>query len=307
MNLPSKIYMHYLNSTGLTAKFWSVARKVLIKAFDPVCSIKLHGIELKIPLSHSLPIYLKKFPFYDSLPRRINLFLHKKIQSIHCIDVGANIGDTIASFYLSDEDYYLAVEPNPSFFSLLQENWSWNKNITAISDVCRSQNEKQSFIIKELNGTASIEPLLEGAQMTCRTLDDIARSCGFEEKVDILKIDTDGSDFDILAGAKKTLSHQPAVLFECDLFGNPDNIVKACETTDLFVQSGYNNFLIYDNLGYMIGLFSLKDKSVFNDFLMYQMSCKSFYYDILVMRDEDIFDFHVLEKAFFSQNYAKKY
>ncbi|MBC8185636.1 FkbM family methyltransferase [candidate division KSB1 bacterium] len=136
MKIATVVYKQCLASKGIRRKAWSFIRRALIKLLsDPICSLTIHGRCLMLPLSHSLPNYLKQFTFYDRLPQRISTYIHQKQGYLNCIDVGANIGDTIASFYKENTDTFLAIEPNPKFNKLLVENWAWNKNVTVVSDI----------------------------------------------------------------------------------------------------------------------------------------------------------------------------
>jgi FkbM family methyltransferase len=136
---------------------------------------------LKLPLSHVLPIYLKQFPFYDRLPQRISKYIHQKQGYLNCIDVGANIGDTLAAFYKEDTDAFLAIEPNPKFNKLLSGNWSWNKNVRVISDICSDCSNESKFSIQEKRGTASIVQADNGTKMRRRQLDEILSDHPFIE------------------------------------------------------------------------------------------------------------------------------
>ena len=158
MGIATIVYKQYLaHSKGVRKRIWFYVREALIKVLnDPTCSLPVHGRDLKLPLSHLLPDFLRLHPFYDQLPQRISEFIHQKQGHLSCIDVGANIGDTIAAFYKKDTDTFLAIEPNPKFNKLLAENWGWNKNIIVVSDICSSGSSESTFVIQEKGGTASV-------------------------------------------------------------------------------------------------------------------------------------------------------
>lgn len=308
MELASLVYRNHLESTGLRKRVWSFARKMLIDLFnDPTCSMMVHGRHLKLPLSHSLPLHLQHHPFYDSLPQRIGRYLHQKKEHIHCIDVGANIGDTIASFYNDDKDEFLAIEPNSKFYKLLVENWSENDNITFVPDICSSKSRETAFVVQEKAGTASILPSENGIEMSERSLDDIVRDYPSAAKANILKIDTDGHDFEVIQGAIGLLSeNMPIVLFECDAFSNKDYVESCLRTLQIFKQCGYKRFLLYDNFGNIMGNYSLSDLAPFRNLLFYQLTSSFYYFDILVMPDEDMTEFYKAEVNSFTEKIPDK-
>lgn len=308
MKLATLVYRQYLASSGIRRKAWSLLRKAMIKLLsDPACSFPIHEMNIKLPLSHSLPAYLKQFPFYDRLPQRISEYIHQKQEHLNCIDVGANVGDTLASFYKNEADAFLAIEPNPKFNKLLSENWGWNNNVKVVSDICSGYSDESTFAIQEKNGTASILQSEGGFKMRRRPLDEILSDYPFAENVDVLKIDTDGHDFEVIKGAIGSISkHLPMVLFECDAFADTNYVEHCLKTLLVFKKCGYKHFLLYDNFGYLIGKFTLSDLSPFRNLLFYQLTSSFYYFDILIMKDEDLVEFYKDEINYFTEKMPNK-
>lgn len=97
--ISSYIYKKMISGNFFTKRVYGLIRQLLIKLNEhQLCCMKIHGQDLVMPLSHSLPLYLHEFPLYDSLPHRLTGFIKLKSQYIKAIDVGANIGDSIAAF-----------------------------------------------------------------------------------------------------------------------------------------------------------------------------------------------------------------
>ncbi len=308
MNLATFVYQRFLGSTGFRKKFWKLARKTLIQiAYDPACRLSIHGRILQLPLSHALPEYLKAHPHYDRLPGRISDFIRQRQGAVRCIDVGANVGDSVAAFYNSDQDLFLAIEPNPNFHKYLLANWSWNHNVTPISTICASERSSGTFTIQEKSGTASVVKTAGGATMTARPLGEIVNDYPPFKQANILKIDTDGHDFEVIAGAKKLISSkQPAVLFECDAFGNDQYVEDCLGGLNFFLSSGYHFFLLYDNFGHLMGKYPLSDLSAIRNMLFFQLTSPFYYFDILVMKDADIAGFYKSEVDFFVEQMPDK-
>jgi FkbM family methyltransferase len=308
MEIATIVYKQYLaHSRGIRKRIWFYVREALIKLLnDPICSLPIHGRSLKLPLSHLLPDFLRLHPFYDQLPQRISTFIHQKQGHLSCIDVGANIGDTIAAFYTKDTDTFLAIEPNPKFNKLLAENWGWNKNIIVVSDICSSGSSESTYAIQEKEGTASVLQTENGLKMRRRSLDEIVNDHPSMANANVLKIDTDGHDFEVITGANRLLSRNlPVVLFECQPFENTNyedaNYVEDClNALNSFKEMGYNYFLVYDNFGHLMGRYSLSDLSPFKNLLFFQLTRPFLYqFDILVMKDDDVFQFYKEEIVYF--------
>lgn len=308
MRLATLVYKQRLSSSGIRKQAWGLLRKVMIRLFDdPVCLLRIHEMHLALPLSHSLPSYLKQFPFYDRLPRRISEYIHRKHGHLNCIDVGANIGDTIAAFFMDKEDAFLAIEPNPKFNKLLSENWGWNSNVRVISDVCSDCSDEGSFVIQEKNGTASILESENSIKMRRRQLDEILEEYPFAGNVNVLKIDTDGHDFEVIKGGMALMSkHTPMVLFECQPFADSDYVEHCLRTLLALKECGYKQFLLYDNFGHLVGKYNLSDVSPFRNLLFYQLTSGLCNFDILVMRDEELVQFYKDEINYFIEKMPNK-
>jgi FkbM family methyltransferase len=308
VHIGTYVYRKILCSTGLRRKLWEIARQLLIRiAHDPECVIFIHERQLKMPLSHSLPKYLLAHEHYDRLPGRISDYMHLTGAGIKCIDVGANIGDSVAAFYKSDKDTFLAIEPNPKFYQYLVANWCWNSKVKAISAMCSSDSITAKFSINEKAGTASLTEAANGVEMKRQPLDEIVDNMPEFKDANILKIDTDGHDFEVIAGAAKLiLSSQPTVLFECDVFGNEKYLNDCLRVLKLLQSSGYSLCLIYDNFGNLMGRYSLGDLSAIKRLIFYQLTSPLLYFDILVMRDTDISLFYVQEVNYFISKMANK-
>ena len=122
-----------------------------------------------------------------------------------------------------------------------------------------------------------------------------------------IKNDTDGHDFEVIAGAAKLISSNlPVVLFECDAFANTNYVEDCLNTLRFFKHNGYNHFLLYDNFGSLMGKYSLSDLSAFQNLLYYQLTSCFYYFDILVMKDDDISLFFKTEIDFFTEKMPNK-
>jgi FkbM family methyltransferase len=302
MNLSTLAYKKCLSARGGQRLFWSVVRKYLIRVLnDPDCLMPIHGRNLHLSLSHALPLYLNNHPFYDRLPGRISEYIHRKYGFIKCIDVGANIGDTIAAFYKDEQDRFLAIEPNKTFYKYLLQNWGGDKNVEMLSCACGADSRTETYEVLEKAGTASLVTSEDGTQIEIRSLDNIvADHKGFAD-FNILKIDTDGHDFEVIKGAQNIISaNLPVILFECEANANNSNYVDdLLGTLNLFSNSGYRHFLLYDNFGYLMGNYSLDHAGDLKRLLFYQLTSNFYYFDICVMTDEDIVPFYSSEIGVF--------
>lgn len=262
--------------------------------------MEIHGKTLKLPLSHALPQYLGRFPHYDRLLGRLSDFVHTTYGFLKCIDVGANIGDTIAAFYKHQNDVFLAIEPNPKFNQYLHKNFGDYGNVMILDYFCSSSSAAQHFEIHEHSGTASIHSNIDGFSMRAETLDNIIVENPVFADFNLLKIDTDGHDFDVIDGASKIIKqNSPIIYFECYESTNSSYVEQCFKTLASLRQAGYGSCIVYDNYGHLMGRYSLEKIQAFRNLLFYQLTSFFAYFDILVMSDEHINDFLRSEHDYF--------
>jgi precorrin-6B methylase 2 len=138
------------------------------------------------------------------------------------IDVGANCGylSLVMAMAVAPAGRVLSFEADPDFYDVLQRNILANH----LGDVCAT--------FRAYVGTESGEGKV--------TLDEMARRLALS-RVDALKIDVDGGDYDVLRGATETLKRfRPLVVVE--MAANQDAIYRFLKDevgyTTLVGQSG---------------------------------------------------------------------
>jgi FkbM family methyltransferase len=283
------------------ARLWAGVRRTLIRLLaDPDCTMEVHGRRLQMPLSHELPRNLLKYPLYDQLLGRVSDYYHERQDRLTYIDVGANVGDTLAAVLRSPADQCLVIEPNPHFVRYLRANWGQMVQVQIVEEVCSSTEGVEKFQIHQKFGTAEITPADQGLTLRRRTLDQIVQDFPFANHVNFLKVDTDGHDLEVLAGAGNLIrACQPAVLFEC-LPGDDVHFVTTClNCLSSFREAGYQEYLVYSNVGDLMGRFRLDEPWAFRNVLLYQLTGELPYCDVLLMPPRDLPVFFTREADFF--------
>jgi len=300
------IYVRCLAARGLRRKAWLCARAAAVRLLgDPPCAMTVHGRTLRMPLSHPLPDYLTRHRFYDRLPRRLADFLRRARGCLAAVDVGANIGDTLAALAPQAGDRLLAIEADPTFFDYLQRNWGNDPRVTLRQEFCGAACGETRVVIREQNGSATITPAEHGRPMRCATLDALTRDTPFASGVGLLKIDTDGHEFEVLEGARDLLRRdRPALLIECDARGDPDFGERCAGLFARLATCGYHGFLVYDNYGLLMGRHTCADTSGFRELRAYQQAGGCYYFDLLVMDAASLEPFAAAEAAFFARETA---
>ena len=271
----------------LRAGGFRLLRKAMLRFTDPACRMDIRGKILWLPLSHQLPFYVSPDANYDKLLGRVSDFIRTAEGQVCGIDVGANIGDTITACANGDKDRFLAIEPNPVFFEYLKKNLARLPASRLLQAVCTSEDRTTTYNISTVHGTAQFaESTTQGLALETKCLDTILEQFTEFKKCNFVKIDTDGYDFEVIRGARKMIAAaRPAVLFECDVFGNANYFEDTLQALRFFGETGYRHALVYDHTGFLFSQISLNNTLDFPQALFYQLTSQRCYFDILVMRD----------------------
>lgn len=157
----------------------------------------------------------------------IDLFKRLFKKDFYAFDVGANIGThtLIMSSLAGENGKIIAIEPHPKIFGKLIENLSINRitNIQALQ--CALSDLSENSILysfaegKPNKGISSLGYLCDNAnkiKIQCKTLDEIMVEKKLS-KLDFIKIDVEGYEYNVLIGAKNSIQkYRPYILFEYD-------------------------------------------------------------------------------------------
>lgn len=177
---------------------------------------------------HSLLMALKK-----------NFLLHIKDGTI--IDVGANIGNHTV-FFANMASKVISIEPNPACYYLIKANIAANScaNVTVLNKAVSETigTAELTFDYQHTIG-GTIEPTEirqtdEVLEVETISLDSLLNQV---DKVQCLKIDTEGHEEKIIKGAKCLLKRDaPVVVFEAH------NLTTLRRIVELLQEIGYNDF-----------------------------------------------------------------
>jgi FkbM family methyltransferase len=140
------------------------------------------------------------------------------------VDIGANVGATV-SMFASRVGHVHAFEPAPRALRLLRAN-HWT-NVT-IHPVALTNHDGTTFF--EESASLDVSHISSsGIEVEARTLDS------FGLQPDVIKIDVEGFEPQVLAGAVQTLRHSPIVMFEA----LDEESRAACEKAILTANASY--------------------------------------------------------------------
>ena len=255
-SLPQWAHVQLVQSTtgGVRSRLSRAAaalvRRGLINWRDPPIHYQFEGTTLLLPLSHELPYYRSRFPDYSRNVGRIAARLHaKRGNSLMIIDVGANVGDTLAIIRSQVPSPVLCIEPHPAFAKLLREN-AKRLGPAVIEQTLLGHSSETVPPLTSALGTASIGKNDKKAGLTTEPLPSVlARHPPFEQ-ARLVKIDADGYDGEILRGAARWLEHQkPVLFFEHDPHLEEMVTGRSTAPLDLLAEWGYQYISVFSNEG----------------------------------------------------------
>jgi FkbM family methyltransferase len=209
--------------------------------------------EIALPASHALWLYQAEHPRYDRFLPHLARFI-KADQSI--IDIGANVGDSLAGMSAANSDpTYVCIEADEFFYQRLLDN---------IDRIKKTKPSLKVHPAKRLVGKSVIASGLEGRSGTKRAvasdkgsiisqpLDQIVAEFPGLPAARLLKTDVDGFDYDVIESSLSLIERmKPLIFFECDCASDEqrsgfDRIVRVLESF------GYNDWAIFDNFGQLM-------------------------------------------------------
>jgi hypothetical protein len=246
-------------------------RRLRLLISDPRVTFSLREYNLRLPLSHELPFYRRNFPDYAANLGRVSFYARHKYPDLTMIDVGANIGDSVAIVRGYGDIPVLCLEGEPRFFRLLKEN---TRNLPTVEI-------EQTFIGAPGDQISSIDANGGNAQVLLGQTLSRASICTLSEALARHPRRIIASDANLL---KKT---KPILFFEyypkcAELIGQ-----NAFPVFTTLSSLGYSMILIYQNLGRYFICLTLDQQDALQD-LHHFISDLGGYFDVVAFHKEDL-------------------
>lgn len=269
---------------SLKHKILILCRKFILLFGDVNVAFKYQQFTLKIPFSHDLPLNMKMFPTYNVNLGKVTKIVHQKYADLKVIDIGANIGDSIAIMQHEAVVPTLCIEGNPKFLKLLEQNIKQFKDIEIEASFV---GEKSVKVNPQNNlGTAFLEESTDGIMV--HTMQEVITKHPKFTTAKLLKIDTDGFDNIIIRASKELLLNaKPVIFFEYDPYYLAKQNEKGIDIFDLLEELNYASAMVFDNFGFYLTTVSLSNKNLLKDLHHYFNRSGSMYMDLVLLHKTD--------------------
>jgi FkbM family methyltransferase len=263
--------------------------KKISGAYDPLISYPIKGHQIRLPLSHALPLVLQYYPDYSENLARVANCVYAKYPDLKIIDIGANIGDSVFVIRNKIPCPIFCIEGDLAFFKILQTNTATCKNVVIkqafIGDSDTTKNKELIVVSGTAHFTDSVNTSTEFRKLSTVLIEEPQFA-----QAKLLKIDTDGFDLAIIRGSTDFIqTAKPILFFEYDPFFLKNQKEDGISIFSLLQKLGYHSMVIYDNFGrYLISL-PLTETNQIADLHRYLLNRPGdYYYDICVVHTEDL-------------------
>jgi FkbM family methyltransferase len=263
-----------------------------LKNINKSISVKVGDYNILMPGNNQQIVNYKNIPDLNSQLAILAACIAKKYPDVTIIDIGANVGDTIAVVKTIIDLPIIAIEGDDTSFKYLELNAKQFRNINLIKAFLGESRKTMSVTVEKSGWNNTIIPNSNGEkEIIIETLDEVL----VEKKLNtgnfkLLKIDTEGFDTIILRGCKKTiLNNKPVLYFEYN--GENMNAIgeNGFDTLLQLRDYGYNDIYIFDGLQNLIMATTLGNENTLKQLHNYAHTNTAMitYFDICMFHSED--------------------
>ena len=258
------------------------------------------GQKIYAPPKHITYQYVESFKNLDVKLAIFAKYISNKYPNTAIIDIGANIGDSLAIIKSSSpQTKVICVEGNEYFYTYLLKNAANYNNVICLNHFVAHKSGAITVNENKYSGSTSYtETSGNGKTKQSVTLTEIIADNNIPE-CGLIKSDTDGFDFKILLSAIEVIElYKPVLFFEYDINWNHDDPADSLTLMNSLSNLGYV-FIVYDNFGNYMKCIDINTNvnNFFSDLNIYILQSRKFgggyfYSDILAIhkRDHDLLD-----------------
>lgn len=260
----------------------------------PEITTVVHGRPIVLPFRHSYPVNHRMYPLLNApLAQLVLAAAGAAGRPVQVVDVGANVGDTALLLRAECGDrlgHITCIEGDRYFFALLKENLAGLPNARLIFALLSDAPSRARGLVRTASGTARAAA---ERMVPTVTLDELFPT-GHLASTDVLKIDVDGFDGRVLAGARRLLSEDhPLTIFEwhphlCQTAGN-----DVSEHFRVLAESGYQRFVWFRKDGvfsHVSGRPSLADLSICAEICWREIVERDRHFDVIALHESSTVD-----------------
>lgn len=293
-----------LEEYRFTKRLWKTVWSSCRRRFRGPVRTVIHGQNVTVNFGYIYPYLARKFPLYNQpLLELVHQAFSAKGSGVSLVDVGAAVGDTILLVEANCPGMikrFYCVDGDAEFYGYMKSNLGSKSNGNLYFALLSSSPGEERALIRTHSGTASAQ----GDHLVKSSTLDLLLFASDKQQVDVIKIDVDGFDGRVLAGATAILRSQaPAVIFEwhpilCRETGN-----SWFEHFEVLYDSGYSRFAWFTKFGGFSHFSRSFDKEAIGnlaELCFRNKHCDDWHYDVVALHSGSEIDLLALAELQFA-------
>lgn len=220
---------------------------------------EIDGFMLDMGKNHLLSFYQEDCRLYSRfIPYLAELANEIRGEQGTIIDLGANVGDTVAAMIRHTSGKILCIEPADEYYKLLKKNIKTMQITSRVATVqAFISNQKKNYqVIVSGGGTGVQQEQLE-SKIPTFSLPELFDQCNIDlNDIPVIKTSTSGNDSGAILSLGDSLRKMnPIFYIESSLpWGQKKDVcdshlTECLEMDDYFVNHGYECCFVFDNFG----------------------------------------------------------
>lgn len=259
----------------------------------------IDGFLLDLGEEHPLPETQRIFPMYDRLIPYLGKLVEmtSNIQNKWIIDIGANVGDTVAAIVRHTAANILCVEPTSEYFAICEKNISrfgkeFSDRIHLVKAYVAENTEDTYVSFQYARGTA-VKVKTDGVpDAPTYTIPSLLKELNIlPNELALIKVDTDGYDAECVMSLGEILQEISPYLYWENQIDDDDQLKKYLLLIDYLEDKNYTDFFCFDNFGNYLTCLTgtgLKEIDRYLARVMHQRSAQTFpYVDVLACKADE--------------------
>ncbi len=257
-----------------------------------VKQVKVGKFYIDMPGNNPQISNYKYEPAVNSQLARLSVCIATKYPSLSVLDIGANVGDTIAVIKSAIDLPVIGVEGDDISYSFLEKNVRQFQHITIIKEFLGEKRQTLQVALEKGGWNTTLVPSeTSGQELTLKTLDEVLEEHQLTNRtLKLLKVDCEGFDTIIIRGATELIQQQkPVIYFEYNKT-NMDAIKEDGLSTLLSLENyGYHSIILFDNKGRYLLTLPVSQKALLTELHHYadETNSEIAYYDVCLFHDGD--------------------
>lgn len=196
----------------------------------------------------------KLYPDLNAQLGRLAFIVAGKYPEMTIVDVGANVGDTIAVIKSFVEIPVIGIEGDAVSFQYLEKNTKQFNDVNIVKTFLGEKKSEVKVTLDKAGWNTTIIPDDKGETISIKTLDEVLAVDDLaKQEIKLLKVDVEGYDTIVLRGAINTIEkYNPVLFFEY----NRENMQTIKEdglpTLLSYAAAGYNKAVFFDHKGRLL-------------------------------------------------------